>query len=280
MQLTERDIAVIRAVATYYVLSRQQVQRLCFPADKDGRITRKRLQGLVSDGFVSRHSLFVYNAAPSPVYYPTRKGLEQLAAHFDDECFLAANTACPAAHLLYHWLAINDTRLLLETALAKQSELSLAAWINEHEVVDKRASAPERRFHIYTLIQEHPRLVCAPDAAFLLKKGEGCKAFFLEQDRNTTAPKQLAASKTPGYAALDQQGLHRRIFPQALPKFLVLCVTVTPQRRDALRKAVSAQPGCDRWRFVAGTDLAAESFLNEAIVYPCEGEPTTLVKGA
>ncbi len=47
--LTERDFAVVRAFAHYYVLNRPQVQRLCFPDDLTGRITRRRLQMLVDE---------------------------------------------------------------------------------------------------------------------------------------------------------------------------------------------------------------------------------------
>ena len=42
--LTPRDISLLVALNRYGVLSRPQVQRLCYPTDKDGRIARRRLQ--------------------------------------------------------------------------------------------------------------------------------------------------------------------------------------------------------------------------------------------
>ena len=46
--ITERDILILVALVRYYVLNRQQIQRLVFPTDSNGRITRRRLQSLVS----------------------------------------------------------------------------------------------------------------------------------------------------------------------------------------------------------------------------------------
>ena len=50
--LTPRDVTVIEILARYYVLTREQIQRRCFPDDPHGRVTRRRLQALVADGFV------------------------------------------------------------------------------------------------------------------------------------------------------------------------------------------------------------------------------------
>ena len=35
--VTERDLLILRAVARYYVLNREQIQRLVFPDDAHGR---------------------------------------------------------------------------------------------------------------------------------------------------------------------------------------------------------------------------------------------------
>jgi hypothetical protein len=75
--LTERDIAILLAVVQYYVLNRQQIQKLCFPEDPNGRITRRRLQLLVDSQYLNRQStLFCHPVAgaAAPVYFPSRKG--------------------------------------------------------------------------------------------------------------------------------------------------------------------------------------------------------------
>jgi len=41
--LTDRDLAVLLVLDRYYVLSRPQIQRLCFPTDVTGRVTRSSI---------------------------------------------------------------------------------------------------------------------------------------------------------------------------------------------------------------------------------------------
>src|SRR5437660_12743392 len=56
-----RDIEVIASVARYYTLTRAQINRLHFPTDEDGRITRKRLGVIHDDGLVNRTNMQVVN---------------------------------------------------------------------------------------------------------------------------------------------------------------------------------------------------------------------------
>src|SRR5262249_10419336 len=136
-------------------------------------------------------------------------------------------------------------------------------------------------FRLYLLLRENPRLVCAPDAAFLLAVAGHRKAFYLEQDRNTSGVRQIAASKTQGYAVMAQQQLHRRHFPEStIPTFSVLMIAPTDRRRDALRKAIFGKPGAELWKFAAVPDLSPEQFLFDPIFFPCEGEPKPLVKAS
>ncbi|REK08650.1 MAG: hypothetical protein DWQ37_20140 [Planctomycetota bacterium] len=284
--LTERDFTVVRTVARYYLLNRPQIQRMCFPDDKTGRITRRRLQVLVTDKLIHRLRVLVHHprfGSPGPVYFPSRKGCEFLAEHYEDERFLASCTQSPQPHHVLHWLAVSDTHMVLNEAIARQSQVHLAGWFNEWDVVNVDESAPERRFRLYTLLRESPRLVCAPDAAFMLSVGEHRKVFYVEQDRNTSGARQVAASKTPGYTALAEQFLHRRHFPDTtFDTFSVLAIVPTPRRRDALRgalrKALRDKPGASLWKLAAATDLSPEAFLFSPVFYPVDGEPVSLVR--
>ena len=58
-----RDIEVLASVARYYTLTRGQINRLHFPSDHDGRITRKRLRLLHEEGLVNRTNMQVVNPA-------------------------------------------------------------------------------------------------------------------------------------------------------------------------------------------------------------------------
>lgn len=281
--LTERDVhSVLLPVVRYYVLSRQQIQRLGFPGDKNGRVTRRRIQVVVDAGFIARHTLFPYNpvlGSPAPVYYPTRQGIEFLASHLSDERYLAVNTHAPNSNNLLHWLAISETRITIDQAIAAQVDVKLDGWINEYDVVNKDESRPEKRFHLYTLLQQSPRLVCAPDAAFLLNLRGFKKVFYLEQDRGTTGAHQLAASRPKGYAAFFEQKLHRRHFPETnLDTFTVAMLTTTPNRRDFLRKSFKNVPGANLWKFVAQCDFTPANFLHAPIFHGIDGGATALIK--
>lgn len=282
--ITERDFQILLALARYYVLSRAQVQHLVFPTDPEGRITRRRLQVLLEEHLIQRTRMEVCRhaaGAPAPVYYPARKGCEFLAEHCDDERFLAACTDTPLPHHLPHWLAISDTHIALSEAITRQADVQLDDWINEWDIVNKLETAPENRYRLYTLLRESPRLVCAPDAGFLLSLRGHRKAFYLEQDRATSGVYQVASSKTAGYAAMAEQLLHRRHFPTAtVETFTVILVAPTSRRRDALRKALCGKPGVALWRVVAVPELTAENFLHGTIFYPCEGPPDSLIKPA
>lgn len=280
--ITNRDFAILCAVAKYYVLSRALIQRLCFPEDRTGRATRRRLQALVGAGLLNRTRAPVFNpqgGSAWPAYFPSRRGIELLAEHFENERFLAVPSRAPDPVHLLHWLAVSETHITLDQAIAMQQAVRLEEWFNEWDTLNPQECLPERRFRLYTLLRENPRLVCVPDAGFLLSIGPHRKVFYLEQDRATSGVRQVAASKTPGYAELLNRGGHLRHFPQAtIPSFGVLAIVPTSPRREALRKAMAGKPGAELWRFAAQGDLTAQSFLHAPVFYPCHGDPAPLVK--
>lgn len=282
MTLSDRDLAILRTLAHYYVLSRMQFQRLCFPDDRSGRATRRRLQSLLVGGLLNRTRAPVFSQAggsPWPAYFPSRRGCEVLAEYTDDERFLLVPTQPPQPHYLLHWLAVSETHISLDLAIAGQKAVSCESWLSEWDVANKDETLPERRYRIFTLLRENPRLVCAPDAAFLLSIAGHKKVYYLEQDRNTSGVRQVAASKTHGYAALSERNLHRRHFPEeTVGSFSVLCIAPSARRRDALRKAFVGKPGCDLWKFAAAGDWTPERILFDPVFFPVEGEPLPLVK--
>lgn len=281
--LTPRDIEILFALFRYYVLNRHQIQGLIFPNDPNGRVTRRRLQEIVDLGFINRqNTLFCHpSATPAPVYFLSRKGVELLAEHFDDEQYLSAPTQAPVPHHTFHWLAVSDTHITLDAAVAKQSVVKIDGWLNEYDVANKNESVPEKRFRLYTLIRENPRLVCVPDAAFLLSAHGHSKIFYLEQDRATSGVQQIAKGKTPGYAAMLEKNLQQRHFKATVPGFTVLMIAPNERRRDSLRKGIGDKPGAAIWRFAAATDMTPETALHGPIWYACGNDtPGPLVKGA
>ncbi len=280
--VTDRDLKVVHALARYFVLNRQQIQRLCFSDDTDGRVTRRRLQKLVQQGMIQRQPLQMHDTTggtPASVYYPSRRGLEVLAETLDDRRFLQVSSQSPQPHHVQHWLAVSETHITIDQAIAAQSEVQIEGWINEWDTIAVSPENSTRRYRLLTTIEESPRLCCAPDAAFLLSRSGHKKVYFLEEDRNTSGVDRVAASKTKGYAELAARQLHRRHFPETtLATFTVIMVAPTPRRRDHLRQAIRHKPGAELWRFISATEFTPESFLHQPILYRCDqDQPVPLV---
>lgn len=293
MHLTPRDITVLIAVAHHYTLIRKQVALLCFSDDKsNGRIPRARLQALVEAGLINRTRMEVCSPAmgiPAPVYFPSRKGCAYLAQQLEDEKYLTVCTQTPNWTYLYHWVEVAGTHIMLDAAVKLSKGVAVTSWIGEWDIANPDEKEPHKRFKLFTLLQEHPRLVCAPDAGFLLEIGGHSKAYYVEQDRDTTQPAaRVAAQKAPGFAGLAEAKGHYRHFPKVTQeKFLVLFVTPDEKRRKALAQAFANKPAADLYRFAALTDkendklaLTAATMLSEPVWQTTTGEMRVLIPGA
>jgi hypothetical protein len=298
MRITNRDQRVLSSLARYGLLNRRQIQDLCFPDDRDGRVARRRLAELTKAEYIRRHATLVasrYDGAPAPVYLIARPGCEYLADVMADPGYLLKSTKPPHPLHVQHHLAVADFHILLDAAIAAQATASanvgagapgegkscpdhrgaragdgtrpmveLKLWHNEGDVIATDESGRPQQIRLFTVFESKPRKVCAPDAAFLLRANGREAAFYLELERGNgdrgTGATQLAARKCPGYAALAEAGLHRRHFPGWAPdRFVVLLVGPTPKRRDALRRAFGKRDAADH------TDLwrfVARSDLN------------------
>lgn len=281
MPLTDHDILLLATLARYYVLTREQLQRLCFPGHASGRTTRKRLSKLQQSGCIHKHRMpvaFPGTNAAAPVYYLTKQGAELLASYYDDETYKAANTRQPRGDRLNHWIAVNETRIVIEQAIARQSDVLLDRWINEWETVDKEA-AEANHFTLHTQLSTDPPLSCSPDAGMLISLRGHRKVYYLERDLGTSSPKQIAARKTKGYAALAEVQGHRKHFPETtLDAFGVLCVTTNAYRCEETAKQIAKRPRPDLWLFLDERELTAESFLHGSIAWNHQLERGPLVK--
>ena len=159
--------------------------------------------------------------------------------------------------------------------------MRVVEWVGERTLADPHAKDAEGgRYRLYTRLSD--KLVCVPDAAFLLEKDGHRKVFLLEQDRDTTkSAERVAAQKAGGLAALVDRRLHiGRYFPAAtVEKPTVLFVTPTRKRATALRKAFGSKPNCGIYKFASLEDLSAETLLTSAVWHPCVGDPAPLIKG-
>jgi hypothetical protein len=277
------ELDILKLVAAYYTLTRAQITRLLLPQDSDGRVTRRHLLNLRAKNLVNRTHMEVSNPDTGhmgPVYYPSKDGCTYLAQECEDVDYLSACTQTPQWQSLYHWVQVAETHVLLDQSVAKLDGVSVALWYGEWDVVNPQEREPHRRYRLYTLLRESPKLVCVPDAAFLLDAKGHRKVFYLEQDRDTTkSAERVAAQKCAGYAALEEVAGHRRHFPDAtVEKFSVLMVAPTPKRREALRKAISQKPGGRLWKFASLSEWTVENLLTGDVWQSGTGECGPLLK--
>src|SRR5581483_802326 len=268
------DTQILTSVGRYYTLLRSQITRLHLPWDDDGRETRERLQQLLKLRLVNRCRMEVVNpnmGAPAPVYYPSEDGCAYLAQELEDPTHLAACTQTPNWQHLYHWVQVAETHISLDRAVGQTDGVTVPKWYGEWDVVNPDERLPHKRFRLYTLLSETPKVVCVPDAGFVLDAHGAKRAFYLELDRDTTKnAERVAAQKFQGYFGLAERRLHLRHFLDADPEtFRVLTVAPTGKRRDALRKAVGQRKGSWLWWFASAEELKPETFLTGKVWYKC-----------
>ena len=270
--ITERDIAVLLMLARYYVPGTGCIQSSAFP-DSDGRIARRRIQTLVEAADRPDDDEVVnplWRARPL-VYFPSRKGCDFAEYTGDDQYLLTAIADAAAASLVP--LAGGQRHAHRARRRNRSAnEVSLVEWV-QHGTRRTRTNRPsKKRYRIYTLIHEQPRLVCAPDAAFL----PGARTFQglpPEQDRNTSAFTKSRVQdfrlRRDGRATTASLSLSNTTpdgwrSPQIAP---------TERRRDALKRALRDKPGVapgGSRRFPSHPDrfLSARSFI-PATAIPC-----------
>ncbi len=284
--ITTRDIPVLVALGNLFLMNRRMIQQECYPSDQDGRLSRRRLSSLLRDGYINKQRMLVVNPrdeTPAPVYHLAPKGCQFLAEHFEDDRYLVKPTSIAQPMHLYHYLAVANTHILVDQAIA-QSDVKLITWCNEQEFLNPENPNPKQRVRLYCELKTKPKkIICAPDSGFLLDVNGHRGVFYLEQDRDRDnySHKRIAALKSPGYAELHQQQLHRKKhFPTTtLKRFTVVMIAPSEKRRDALRRAFDKKTGADFWRFASLTDLTPKSLLHEPVWYDTKSdEPQPLVK--
>jgi hypothetical protein len=277
------EFQILQLVCRYYTLTRGQITRLLLPDDEDGRITRRHLVRLRQKNLINRTHMEVSNpdvGVMGPVYYPARDGCAYLAQECGDDTYFAVCTQTPHWQSLYHWVRVAETHVLIDRAAERLDGVLVATWYGEWDVLDPRGQEPQHRYRLYTLLRQTPKLVCVPDAAFLLDTLGHKKVFYLEQDRDTTkSADRVAAQKCGGYAGLAEVSGHRRHFPDmTVEAFTVLMVAPTTRRRDALRKAIGQKPGSRLWKFASLTDLTTDTLLTGDVWYPATGDAGPLIR--
>jgi len=224
-----------------------------------------------------RAEVAVQASSTAPIYHITEPGLSQLALGRDDMRYLSHKPPCTRTWQNFrHYSDVSEDMIRIFAALKVQTRCVLGAHYFEHTILNADSDEATKRYRLYTETQLQPkRIVCAPDAAFEMQVGPYRMAYYLEHENGTDSPMRVAAKKAAGFSGLFDTKKFKLHFPQA-QDLRVLAVCPTAGWRDALRKAMKDKPGAGRWRFIALSDLTAETFFGP-VFWRVEGGPHPLV---
>jgi hypothetical protein len=283
MELQDRDLRILSFIGEHYTVTAEQVRRRVSTDNADTTVIRRRLRRLSEEGYLGiarAEAITPMNGVHAQVYYPTQKGILELARLTGVMTWILTPTKPPYVQHLAHFVALTDLRILIKEAVSRQSLCSLGRYFNQFDTTNPDAEDPADRYTLYTELQTQPRKVaCVPDAAFELRSGTRAKAYYVELERGTTPPAKAAAKKSPGYSGLSQRHLHLAHFPDAHEGFSVLVLAPHPGWRDHLRREFTRKQSPELYKFAAMTDVNADSLLFGTIWHPCTGEPQPLLKG-
>lgn len=278
MILQPRDIETLAYLAQYFILNSRQIRQLAFPDDSTGRIARRRLTKMMEAGYLRKRNMHVVNPADgsaSPVFHLAKGGREFLAGHFDDEAFLHKPLEPSQPQHLYHYVAVSDTQRLFNAAIANcQEPVLMPRWHNEDEIINPEETERSKRHYLRTEFSVAPRVVCLPDAGFLLDYKGHRLAVYLEQDRDTFFHDRVAARKSRGYEQLLAGKRHREHFPETtFDHFYVLFVAPTKKRAEQLRRSFNKKnKGTDAakiYRFASLDEITPANLLFEPMLSCC-----------
>lgn len=220
------------------------------------------------------------SGAVCPAYYLGAKGRDVLLEKFDDPTLFGKPVSLQQRPQLEHCLAVAQTQLSLRAAANAHPTVSLVQWYHEFETLNPLLS-PAEQFGLFSELQSRPRIVCNPDAAFMLQRSEDRVVYYLEQERGGTGAHQVYARKHKGYEFLMRQKDHCRHFPDATYRdgFTVLCVAKSIGHRTALLAAFKEKPQGDYWRFAAASEIDSETFLSTPVWYRAgRDKPSPLIR--
>ena len=256
MQVTDRDLRILRWVAAYRYMTREQVESLEFtPSTRS--YCKRRLMLLFQNAYLDRHFLPLRSAfgAARPYYTLDSRGANLVAEAFGlrrAEVDWRPRDGRREPLYMEHALRINDVRVIV-TLAARSAALELE-WVDEREL---KRRAPGHR--VRDPLHDGQQITIVPDGYFILG---GQWPFALELDRGTVEEVPFKR-KVRGYGEWKVTGAYERSF--GTPRLRVLFV-VTDARRDAnrlkrIRVWTEAAKGSNLFWFAALDDLRSDSVL-------------------
>ncbi len=219
--LTDRDMAIVAAVAQYKLLSRSQIQRLL----GFGTATRVnfRLQKLFHQGYLARHYLPTVKGSSQAIYTLDRLGLPVAAERLGKDTADLRRPKALHPFFLAHQLAVNDVRIAFELVARAHDDHQLLQWLPEEDAYD--------RFFFGTAWRS-----LTPDAFLRYRVGRQVLSAFVEVDRGTM-PNRRFKEKVERYFAYDVSGEYGKRYQAK--HFRILVVASSPQRLANLKETAA-----------------------------------------
>lgn len=284
--LTERDIAILKAVNRCRYLRTGQIKRLVFPENRSIQSTRRRLKYLYHSGYLGRVMPFVQigSGGEETAYFLDQPGQELL--HDLGESVLSYQKSGQVRRtFLHHALDLSEFRVCLELALGTQDRVELHRFTADFELkthMDRTAGK-----HRYKLYQEitHPTTrrsyVVYPDALIILKGVGKYERFgvlyFLEIDRATESL-GVIRDKFRGYLLYLRHGMFKKY--GEFTSFKVLLQTTSQKRIDNIAADLHEYPNSDMVLLAHHEHVNEDSVLFDAIWRKTSGEMTALLRRA
>ena len=272
LQITERDLAIIRQVFRHRFLRSTHLQALM----GGGQGLLRRLAELYHHAFLDRPREpieFYAHAGSKPMVYALgNQGADLLARHDGvprGKVDWTAKNHGIGPLFLDHTLLVADVMVALELACRGSGRVRL---IDQDELLARAPEATKRRQRPFEwavacrYLEEPVTLGVAPDALFGLHyldrpEGRNRAYFFLEADRATMPIQRANVRQTSFFRKLTayyetwKQGIHTEVY--GIKNFRVLTVTSSPERVENLIRANRGLPGGQGSKLFLFTDEAA-----------------------
>lgn len=260
MQLTARDIRIVRHVYQMRFLTREHIQRLEF-APSTASYCKRRLALLFHNAYLDRKFIPAAGSFGSTraVYCLTSKGARLLAHELKADIDWRPKDTERELYFLQHTLAINGFRV--SAILAAHRVGSALDWVDERALRRR-----EMKSYVADPKREGEKLAIVPDGYFSLSAENASASFALELDRATVEEKPFKA-KVRAYGEWKLTGAYeRRHRTNSLRVlFVVAANDRDPHRLARIKRWCEAEGGRSLFWLADASDINEHTIFLEPI---------------
>lgn len=285
-RLTDRDMAIIRAVNRYRYLRSGQINRLFFPENTSKQSCQKRLKYLFHNGYLDRIFPYVQlgaqdaGASSDVAYRLDKQGVTYLEDSGEDVVFPTRKRRV-RHEFLQHALDLSEFRVCLELGLEALPGYQLRLFVPDFLQKEGATGLTGlKRYRLYDEIRDPATgemVVFYPDAMMVLEAtaAEARRLYFVEIDRGTEGL-QTIRRKIRAYQLYARNKLFAKF--GKFQNFAVLFQT-SSERRAANMVKLAAEMDFGLQLLVTHAAVVTEQTLLTAPIWSrSEGEPISLIK--